>query len=110
MEEAELEGISTKQRIPPFCTSIQKDEFLEENGIEISHVDGPPSKLSTTVIVHYRVVDPSKVQAAYEMTESAYERASRLATKLRGLLKEEMAGYGGGEEFLRWVRSEGQDA
>jgi hypothetical protein len=29
---------------------------------------------------------------------------------MRGLLKEELAEYGGGEAFLRWIRSEEEDA
>jgi hypothetical protein len=33
-----------------------------------------------------------------------------LTEKLRGLLKEELAEYGGGEAFLRWIRSEDEDA
>jgi hypothetical protein len=32
--------------------------------------------------------------------------AVRLTEKLRGLLKEELAECGGGEAFLRWMRSE----
>jgi hypothetical protein len=36
--------------------------------------------------------------------ETPSERAFRLTEKLRGLLKEELAEYGGGEAFLRWVR------
>jgi hypothetical protein len=36
--------------------------------------------------------------------------AHRLTGKLYGLLKEEMAACGGGEAFLRWVRSEDEDA
>jgi len=35
--------------------------------------------------------------------------AHRLTEKLHGLLKEEMAAYGGGEAFLRWVRSEDEE-
>jgi hypothetical protein len=29
--------------------------------------------------------------------------------KLYGLMKDEMAAFGGGEAFLRWVRSEDED-
>jgi hypothetical protein len=36
--------------------------------------------------------------------ESPEARAHRLAESLRGLLKEEMAEYGGAEGFIRWVR------
>jgi hypothetical protein len=42
--------------------------------------------------------------------EDPTARAFRLTEKLRGLLKEELAEYGGGEAFLRWVRSEDEDA
>jgi hypothetical protein len=42
--------------------------------------------------------------------ESPEEWAHRLTGKLFGLLKEELAEYGGGEAFLRWVRSEDEDA
>jgi len=35
--------------------------------------------------------------------------ALRLTEKLRGLMKEEFAAFGGGEAFLRWVRSEDED-
>jgi hypothetical protein len=36
--------------------------------------------------------------------ESPEARARRLGESLRGLLKEEMAEYGGAEGFIRWVR------
>ena len=35
--------------------------------------------------------------------------AFRLTEKMRGLLKEELAEYGGGEAFLRWVRGYDED-
>jgi hypothetical protein len=41
--------------------------------------------------------------------ETPEERAYRVTEKLRRLLKEEMAAFGGGEAFLRWVRSEDDD-
>jgi hypothetical protein len=40
-----------------------------------------------------------------ERDETPEEWAHRVTGKLRGLLKEEMAAFGGGEAFLRWVRS-----
>ena len=36
-------------------------------------------------------------------------KAERLTERLRGLLKEELAEYGGGDAFLRWVRSEDEE-
>ena len=98
---------------PQVCTAIRKKEFLRDNGLEILKIDGPPSKMSTTVVVQYRVTKP-KLQLGSAQTPSAGNeevaeetpeaRALRLTEKLRGLLKEELAEYGGGEAFLRWVR------
>jgi hypothetical protein len=105
---------------PQVCTALRKETFLREHGIEIEYVEGPPSKMSTTVVYHYRAtrqdeksnvrknqmesdeVDPNQ--------ETPSARAFRLTEKLRGLLKEELAEYGGGEAFLRWIRSEDEDA
>ena len=105
---------------PQVCTALRKKEFLREHGIEIEGVDGPPSKMSTTVVVRYRVADYGMQTAIKKNTleedrvkpkqEDPSERASRLTEKLRGLLKEELAEYGGGEAFLRWIRSEEENA
>jgi hypothetical protein len=99
---------------------LQTSKFLRENGLEIEGVDGPPSKMSTTVVVRYRVanrgVDSDAKNTPLEggrrepHEEDPTARAFRLTEKLRGLLKEELAEYGGGEAFLRWVRSEDEDA
>ncbi|HEY6488164.1 MAG: hypothetical protein WCC26_16100 [Terracidiphilus sp.] len=100
--------------IPQVCSALRKREFLRENGIEIEGIDGPPSKMSTTVVYRYRAAGSGSERAA-DIAESTGEgkdpavetseaRARRLGGKLRGLLKEELAQYGGGEAFLRWVR------
>jgi hypothetical protein len=104
---------------PQVCSAIQTAKFLEENGLEIVDVDGPKSKVSTTVVVHYRIADghpaaadrstpPQEHSGVRE--EDAEARARRLASRLRGLLKDELAEYGGGEAFLKWVRSEDGEA
>jgi hypothetical protein len=43
--------------------------------------------------------------------ETPAEWANRLTGKLSGLLKDEMAAYGGGDAFVRWVRGhdDGED-
>jgi hypothetical protein len=98
---------------PQVCTALRTKAFLREQGIEIESIDGPPSKMSTTVVYHYRVASPhtrsSSAQTAPKeepaiAEETAEAKALRLTEGLRGLLKEEMAAYGGGEGFLRWVR------
>lgn len=48
--------------------------------------------------------NPSDGEKAAEREETPEEWAHRMTSKLRGLLKEELAEYGGGEAFLRWVR------
>jgi hypothetical protein len=106
---------------PQICTAIQAEKFLRAHGLEIETVDGPPKKQSPTVVVRYRVkrsAEGTFEQDAQEQhrepelspTEDPGDRAFRLTEKLRGLLKDEFAAYGGGEAFLRWVRSEDEDA
>jgi hypothetical protein len=102
---------------PQVCTALRTGKFLKENGIEIEGIDGPPSGLSTTVVVRYRVKNPhthpghdSNLEPAnptsLQGAEGPAEKALRLTEKLRGLLKTELEEYGGGEAFLRWVRAE----
>jgi hypothetical protein len=105
---------------PQVCTAIQAQKFLRANGLEIESIDGPPKKQSPTVVVRYRVASqtamPTKGTVGWEGEaanvggETPEEWAHRLTGKLFGLLKEELAEYGGGEAFLRWVRSEDEDA
>src|SRR5579863_8226523 len=42
---------------PQVCTALRKKEFLRDHGLEIEGIDGPPSKMSTTVVYRYRVTD-----------------------------------------------------
>jgi hypothetical protein len=109
MDEFRKKGFAPDKNTPQFCTAIQRPDFLQENGLEIDAIDGPRSKLSTSVVIHYRVRG-GKVQlpAATEnlVSETPAERAYRLTEKLRGLLKNELAEYGGAEGFMRWVRSD----
>jgi hypothetical protein len=98
---------------------LRTSKFLRENGLEIESIEGPPSKLSPTVVVKYRlaredaraVADRARYPGMAEAThETPADRAFRLTEKLRGIMKDELASYGGGEAFLRWVRSEDEDA
>ncbi|HEY5056029.1 MAG TPA: hypothetical protein VII58_07700 [Acidobacteriaceae bacterium] len=95
---------------PQVCSAIQSERFLRggEKRLEIVGVDGPPSKQSTTVVVHYRVAGsrasgPGRFPDSQEDSET---RALRVAQGIRGLLKDELSVYGGGEAFLKWMRSE----
>jgi hypothetical protein len=51
----------------------------------------------------------SNNQAVQPPAETPAERAQRLISKLAGLLKDELAEYGGGEAFIRWVRGYDED-
>lgn len=95
------------------CTALTSGKFLRENSIQIEAIDGPPSKNSTTVVVHYKFAsqESSPKEAAPELTgssagpaETPDEWAHRMTGKLSGLMKDEIAAMGGGEAFLRWVR------
>jgi len=113
MRHLQADGFPAKN-LPQVCTAIQAHKFLRENGLQIEGVDGPPKKQSPTVVVRYqvasRVAKPTTGSVGLEeevanlKDETPSERAYRLTEKLRGLLKEELAEYGGGEAFLRWVR------
>ena len=43
-------------------------------------------------------------------SESPSERAYRVTEQLRGLLKDEIAEYGGTEGFMRWMRHDEEPA
>lgn len=97
---------------PQICSALQTGKFLKENGLQIEEVEGPPSKMSPTVVVRYRVSAPDEAAGSTSShggpssntAETPEVRARRLGEKMRGLLKEELAEYGGGEAFIRWVR------
>jgi hypothetical protein len=105
---------------PQICSALKTAKFLRENGLEIESIEGPPSKQSPTVVVRYRVTQRNRETPPLESSldkeivpaeETPEARALRLTTRLRGLLKDELAEYGGGEAFLRWVRGhEEEDA
>jgi hypothetical protein len=105
MKELEAEGFPTNHP-RQFCKALQKKAFLEEKGLILDHVDGPPSGTSTTVVLHFSL---SK-DAGFLAVETPEARAMRVVDGLCGILKDEIASYGGTEAFMRWVRSEEDDA
>jgi hypothetical protein len=120
MKDLEPSGFP-RSNYPQVCTSLKTQRFLRENSLEIEKVEGPPSGLSTTVVIHYRVThpligsgpesgrvapQPQNANTSPERVETSAEWAERLVNGISGLLKDELAEYGGGEAFLRWVRSE----
>ena len=103
---------------PLVCNALRSERFLDDNGLEIVEIEGPPSKLSTTVVMHYRVAGRQRGKAAKSshldpntsQMENPAARAKRLTELLRGLLKEEIKEYGGAEEYIRWIRSDDEEA
>ena len=104
---------------PLVCNSIKTKSFQRENHLEITGVEGPKSQTGTRVVVHYRVTDDraigsKKVLASDRQSktepETPGDRATRLTEWLRGLLQEEIASFGGADGFIRWVRSDDEDA
>jgi hypothetical protein len=104
---------------PQVCSALRKRAFLRSHGIEIEAIDGPPSKTSTTVVYRYRVTrshgsennqlrSPESPATAQD-EEDADAWAFRVTENIRGLLREEIAQFGGAEGFIRWVRSEDED-
>ena len=102
---------------PQICTAIRAGKFLREQGLAIEGIDGPPKGLSPTVVVRYRLIpgdSPAQSQksgqpiqrAGSDLVETPAVRAHRALESLRGMLKDELAEYGGGKAFIRWMRSE----
>jgi hypothetical protein len=113
LRELESEGFPSNHA-RQVCSALTGGKFLRENEIQIESIDGPPSKTSTTVVVHYKFsaselqtgeADSLRVEGAEAPSrETPEEWAHRMAERLAGLMKDEIAAMGGGEAFLRWVR------
>lgn len=100
---------------PQVCDALMGRRFLRDNDLEIEGVDGPPSRRSSTVVIHYRVAQSQSAPGSAPQSatnheavpsEDPFARAARLTDKLSGILKDELAGYGGPAAFLHWLRSE----
>jgi hypothetical protein len=110
LRDAEATESFPRGRTPLICNVLQSQKLLRDAGLEIESVEGPPSRQSRTVVVHYRVAGPARIAVGSEpVSESPADRAHRLTEKLRGLLKDEIAAHGGAEGFIRWVRSDEDD-
>jgi hypothetical protein len=104
------------RNIPQVCTALRTEKFLQSQGIEIEDVDGPPSKLSSTVVYRYRVANRGRglshgdAQPVGAIEEDPDVWAERVTSRIRGLLKDEIAQFGGAEGFIRWVRGHDEDS
>ena len=106
MSELEAEGFP-KNRPAQFCAALQKESFLEEQGIVLERVEGPPSGKSTTVVLHCRFKNLRPgAGSAKDRAETPSERAVRVTESLRGFLKSEIDALGGAKGYMKWVRRE----
>jgi hypothetical protein len=107
-----------RNHTPQICNALQTEKFLRANGLRITGIDGPKSKTSTTVVIHYSITGETPgpdlptgtAKSISPNSEDPEARAKRLTDSLRGLLKKEIAAHGGAEAFIRWVRSDDEDA
>lgn len=113
LKRAEAISGFPRARTPLVCNVLRSKKLLERAGLQIESIEGPPSQQSRRVVVHYLVADPHRVAEPVgddiRPKETPAEKATRLTEKLRGLLKDEIAAYGGAEGFIRWVRSDEDD-
>jgi hypothetical protein len=96
MAKAQAAGLSTSGRTPAFCKAIQTIDFLEDNGLELSSIEGPPSKQSTTVVVHYRfrnLPNSSARLAEPSPVASSEDPLMRLRGVLKGAMREGAAAF-----------------
>jgi hypothetical protein len=76
--------------------ALKSNKFLEENGLVVRKIEGPPSGLSTTVAITYE----------WKGNEAAKAKVRSPLWDLLGKGREMFASLGGGEEFLRREREE----
>lgn len=106
----EAEGLP-RQNVPQVCQALRsRRKFLEPLGLELEKVEGPKKQTSTTVVFHYRFNRSHSEERGDVSGEpsAAKKRASSGSPidRLYGLMKDEFAAYGGGEAFLKWLRTD----
>lgn len=118
LTDLEAEGLAGGGRTPQICSALRTGKFLRDNGLEIERVEAPPSGQSPTVVYHYRLArqnlsrGPDQFRSGMNpaVAEGADAWAERVTSKIRGLLKDEIAEFGGTEGFMRWVRSNDEES
>ncbi|HEV2278519.1 MAG TPA: hypothetical protein VGS02_10100 [Acidobacteriaceae bacterium] len=101
----EREGFP-RQNVPQVCNALRSRKFLNPLGLEIEKVEGPPSQTSTTVVFHYRFRRDASEERTKPSGEVSPGEAGSPIDKLYGLMRKEFAAYGGGEAFLKWLRTD----
>src|ERR1700679_1368613 len=60
LKDAEATEDFPRGRTPLVCNVLQSNKLLNQAGLELDRVEGPPSRQSRSVVVHYRVVDSTR--------------------------------------------------
>lgn len=85
-----VRGLRLKGRVPAVCSALKTREFMESNGLRLTHTSGPESGQSTTVVYTYKLLDQ---EPEAESPRDAFDR-------LRGAMREVLTELGGGEAYL----------
>ena len=94
------------QNANQIASPIESEKFWKPLGLEMCSPKGQSRKVDT--IFEFKFADEADQTARQE--ETPEERAFRLTERIRGLLKDEIAAFGGTEGFMRWVRSDEDEA
>jgi hypothetical protein len=87
---------------PQICSALRSKKLLQAERLELERVEGPPSGQSTTVVFHYRFIDPPG-PGTHAGGGAASGKRDGLE-RLRGVLRDVFREAGGGEAFLHSLR------
>jgi hypothetical protein len=102
-----------RNHTPQICEALRSKKFLRANRLRLVGTDGPPSLTSTTVVFHYQTEEENELSPV-TLTPSADtaptpsvapDPADDAFYRMRGFLKDVFEQLGGGEKFLRDLRS-----
>jgi hypothetical protein len=89
-------AIHLSNRVPLVCQALKSRKFVEENGLVLEKLEGPPSGLGTRATFIYRFAN---------LREARSTKDEWPFLRLRGIAKN-LFGPEGGEEFLRKEREQ----
>lgn len=94
-----------RQNVPQVCQALRSPrKFLDPLNLEIENVEGPEKQTSTTVVFHYRF--RGEMPGNKASSETSGTRPGSPMDRLYGLMRKEFAAYGGGEAFLKSLRTD----
>lgn len=82
-------------RVPQVCAALSSRKFLQENNLDLTDRQGPPSGQGTTVTFTYRLGSGQK---------NRVEQAGKDFASFRGIARDIFRKLGGGESFVQSER------